>query len=670
MDRPLRQPLPERGERLHTRALKGFAVTPRVALLAILALGAVLRFANLGLLRHSFDYAYPGYDALRILDGHRLLLLGQPSSVFLNNPPLMAYLQAIPLLVWRSPWAVYVFITALNTLAIVLVYRVGCDLLGETVGLVAALLFAINPWMVHFSRATWLPGLMPLFTAAIAWGLWPSIARERPSPRRVLVAGLAMAAMMQAYIQAWGVLGQVGPLVVAFRRRLPRRSLYVGAMAICAVSLLYGIGIARSWTGNRSELAIFFSRGQLHLTRAGLDHAVRLVSGRDFDYVFTREQAGDYPWRRTASLVAHYLLLLALVGGTACAVLAWRKGGTERRIAPILLLWFLVPILLMSVSAHPVHPYYLLLSCPAGHILAAWGIASLSRDVWPRRLAIAALLAITVLFSLNLERAAQQVAARPIEPEFDNWALAVGARMGATVRELVGSARRPVRIAAEGKAPLLSSLSGTYVTTLLGLDYPSYVMLPGQEPLVYVLADNGPQPGVLGPQEESFPQRDMLLADGSRISFLRSQPYSREAALGLPAVPLGWGSEAGFALLGYTLGGALRPGQPYICTTYWRVDELRPERWEWYVGAFYHLLDRDGRMVANVSGHGQWANRWQLGDVYVERMNIPLPADLAAGEYRLEIGLFDTIHGRNWSLQGPAGPQYSLIVPVRVEQSQ
>ncbi|NLF66280.1 MAG: hypothetical protein GX579_16940, partial [Chloroflexi bacterium] len=74
-----------------------------LAFLLILVVGAFLRFAWLGTVRHGYDNAYQIYDAVRLLDGGEWLLIGQPSSVFLDNPPLMAYLQSIALLVWRSP---------------------------------------------------------------------------------------------------------------------------------------------------------------------------------------------------------------------------------------------------------------------------------------------------------------------------------------------------------------------------------------------------------------------------------------------------------------------------------------------------------------------------------------------------------------------------------------
>ncbi len=638
-----------------------------VVLLIVLAVGAGFRFFNLGLVRHDYDDSYPAHDALRILDAHELLLIGQPSSVFLDNPPLASYLQAIPLLVWRSPWAVYIFITALNTIAIWFVYRVAQQLLGDAVGLLSAFLFAINPWVVYFSRTTWVQALMPFFATLIAWGLWPTIATERRSPSRVLVAGLAVTAMTQTYIQAWGALAQVGLLVALFRRRIPRRPLYMGAIIFIVALTVYGVGLSGRWETNRTKLLRFSAQGGFHLTREGLEHAVRLVTGQDFEYVHAQGETNEYKLRRMFSLAAHYLLSAALITGIARAATELRRRGGDRRTAAVLLVWFAVPILLTSVSAHPVHPHYLLLSCPAGHILAAWGVSPLLRRRELRWIVVIILLGIAILFGLNLYRASEKVANSPTGPEFNNWALAGGAQVGVTIRDLSKENSYPRRICAAGHEELLSSLSGTYITTLWNLDFPNYVVLPGKEPLLYVLINTVPGPEVLGPLQESFPERDILFADGTHVSFLRALPYSRDAALALPDVALDWPSEAGLSMLGYSLNATTQPGQSICCTTYWRVEELHPERGEWYIGAFYHLLNQTGQIIANVSEHGQWGYRWQIGDVYVERVCIPVPADLAPGEYRIEIGLFDCIHTRNYPLHSPDGPIYAVTIPITVE---
>lgn len=647
-------------------------VSPIAILITILVIGTGFRFFGLGLARHSHDDSYPSYDALRMLDARDLLLIGQPSSTFLDNPPLMSYLQAIPLIFWRSPWSVYLFVVALNTVAIVLVYRAAQQLLGETVGLLSAFLFAISPWVVYFSRTTWVQALIPFFTALIAWGLWPALATERRSPSRVFVAGLAVTAMTQTYVQAWGVLAQVGLLIALFRRRIPRRALYLGFLVFVVATLVYGVGLSGKWEENRAKLLGFSSAGEFNLTREGLDHAVRLVTGQNFEYVWARGETGEYHVRQKLSVAADYLLGVALLAGAVRALIGLQHRGRERRTAIVLLVWFAVPILLASVSTQPVHIHYLLLSCPAGHVLAAWGISLLLRRARLWWAVAPILLAIAIVFGLNLYRASEEIANSPTRPEFDDWALAAGARLGTVIRDLsqFQGSSYPRRIYAGRHEAVLSSLSGTYVTTLRGLDFPNYVALPGAEPLLYVLVNTVPGLEVLGPLQESFPERDLVFADGAHVSFLRVLPYSRDAALALPDVTVDWPSEAGLSLLGYSLNTLTQPGQPVLCTTYWRVEELLPERGEWYIGAFYHFSDQNGQMITNVTGHSQWAHRWQFGDVYVERMNVSVPVDLAPGEYRFEFGLFDPIHGRDYSLHSPEGAVYAVSIPITVEEAE
>lgn len=635
-----------------------------LAFLAVLGVGAAFRFADLGLVRHSFDDSYPGYDAIRMLDGQGLVLRGQPSSVFLDNPPLMAYLQAIPLLVVRSPWAVYVFVVGLNTAALWFVYRTGRELMGEAAGLTAAFLFATNPWIVFFSRQTWVQSLVPFFTAVMAWGLLPRLATGRGSLGRLVAAALAAVAMLLTYVQAWGAVAQLALLLALFRRRISRRVLILWLAALALAVAVYGASIGASWAASRQALAEFAAQSRLGLSRAGWDHALRLVTGRDYDYSYAREGTADYDRRRPWSLAVHGVLAGAVVAGLARVAWGLRRPGVERRVGAVLLAWFGTPVLLMTISTHPVHPHYLLLTCPAGQLLAAWGMEPLLRRRRLWALAATVLVASAGLFGLTIVRANQASAASVLGPEFGEWALVAGSRMGDHVRELTQGLPRPVRIHAEGDEVLLTSLSGTSVTTLRGLDYPHYVVLPGDQPLVYVLVNVEPRPGALGPHEERFPEREMQLVGGARVTFLRALPYSRQAALALPETVVDWPSEAGLTLLGYTLAPPGRGGQALTCTTYWRVEDLPAGRAEWYIGAFYHLLGADGTMLANVSGHGQWGYRWRRGDVYVERASIPVPAGRESGTCRLEFGLFDTIHRRNYRLRSPEGLTAALVVPV------
>lgn len=622
---------------------------------SILVLGAAFRFADLGSARFGYDHAYPIYDALRILDGRELLLVGQPSSVFLDNPPLMSYLQTIPLMIWRSPWAVYIFIVALNTLAIGFVYRVSRQLLGEATGLLAAFLFAVNPWLAMFSRATWVQALLPFFTAVIAWGLWPAPAAGRASSRRVLVALLAVIAMMLTYIQAWGVLVQVGLLILIFRKRIPIRPLLAGALALTAALTVYGAGLAGDWEANYAKLLNFISGNELRLTSEGVEHAARLVTGQDFEAAQIQASSGRQNVREAAASVVAGSLSAALVAGVFLSAFAIRRRTQYREVAIVLLIWFATPILMTSIASRPVHPHYLLLSCPAGHVLAAWGASPLWSRARARWLAILTLVSAAILFGFGLHAVNQDAARHPTPPEFDGWTLEAAAYVGSTLSDLAESHAYPIRIIANGHSALLSGMSGKYVRSLQGIHYPNFVVLPGNDPLLYVLDNVLPQPGALGPREQAFPERGRVFADGGRVSFLKVSPYSREDAHALPQVLVNWPSEAGLSLLGYTLGGTFEAGQTIECVTYWRVDELLPGREAWFVGAFYHVVNAGGQIIVNVSGHGQWSRRWQPGDVYVERVRIPLPADPSSGASTLRIGLYDSIHAQNYAFLPDGG---------------
>ena len=638
---------------------------PRMLLAGILLLGAVFRLRDLGLARLTYDNAYPAYDALRTLDGKSLVRVGQPSSTFLDNPPLMGYLQALPLLIWRSPWSVYLFITALNSLAILFVYACGDRILGMTVGLLAALLFAVNPWIVFFSRTTWVQALLPLLTAVIACGLWPSLITPRDAPSEVLTGMLGLTAMSQMYVQAWGALAQVVPLLALFRRRLSRRALLVGTLVFLLATATYTLGVSSAWAENRPKLERFFSGSGPDVSGAGLEHAVRLVTGRDFEVAHAQAPTADYAARRWLSLAVDWFLRLALLAGLGRTLRGLRRPGRERSIATVLLTWMGVPILMTSVSSQPVHIHYLLLTCPAGHVMAAWGIAPLLHHRRSRVLTLVALAAIAIVFGLNLQRANEFVARTPSPTPFDGWPVEVSAQVGATVRQLTLGQASPVRLCAEAHPALLSSMAARLVETERDLNVPELTLLPGREPLLYVLVNSTAPLGLFGPLAEVFPQADLKLSDGTRVSFVRVQPYSHQAALELPDTQLDAPSEAGLTLLGYSLSEPLQADQPLVCKTYWRAEQLLPGRESWFVGPFYHLLDADGQIAANVSGRGRWGYQWRQDDVYVDSVSVPVPADLESGQCRLVIGLFDTIHNVRYPLLSTAAP--SGVVEITLQ---
>ena len=95
----------------------------------------------------------------------------------------------------------------------------------------------------------------------------------------------------------------------------------------------------------------------------------------------------------------------------------------------------------------------------------------------------------------------------------------------------------------------------------------------------------------------------------------------------------------GTAVLGYDLP-SLVADQPAQLALFWRVDAMPTEPPAQGYSFANHLLAADGQSFAQKDGPGYPVRLWRPGDTVISWFDLPLPVDLPAGPYRLQISVY------------------------------
>ena len=108
-------------------------------------------------------------------------------------------------------------------------------------------------------------------------------------------------------------------------------------------------------------------------------------------------------------------------------------------------------------------------------------------------------------------------------------------------------------------------------------------------------------------------------------------------------------TNLGWSLLDLQTPTTARSSESITITHVWRVDDLPSEDFlHWYFAPFVKLIAPDGKTIVDVNGAPAIEGyRWLRGWIMVSTIHINLPADLAKGDYTLELSLFDPNQKKN-----------------------
>lgn len=341
-------------------------VLDRVAPWLVVALAAALRFALLDQAAFTFDDA----DALRraraIAAGFPALTGGM-TSWGISDPPLLVYLLALPARLPSPILSSYALMALLSTLVVAGTYLVTARFFGRRLALVAALLCAVNPWVVYFGRRVWVE-VQPALTLLALWAALEVVVEGRS--RFSAPFFLALSAGVQARLLAVSYApAALVALALGGRRWLSSWSL----LGIAAGGLL-GVPYLLHVLDTRDQIAAALADGQRGLAAAPRLAALQLVWWFTAGVNLVPAGARLADWLDllalllgATSLTVAALLAAGLVG---CVAICLRRPSVRSRYL-LLLTWLILPFGVITWQRSAVYLHYFMILVPAVFIVLA-----------------------------------------------------------------------------------------------------------------------------------------------------------------------------------------------------------------------------------------------------------------------------------------------------------
>lgn len=674
------------------------------ALLGIVLLALALRWDRLQYAEFTSDQAWAINRAYDLVVNGYFPLTGLYSSARTFQGPYEIYLLAMPVAFSRDPLVASGYVGLLQVLAIVGTYLLVSRYFGRPAALIAAALYAVNPWALQYARKIWTPDLPPLFTVLFFSAVYAAVVQKRRYRFSLACLWLAVLLMLHPSTVVFAPVLLV--VLLAFWRRMGLRPLLLGAFLALIVASPY---LYSEYRGGFASL-----KGYL-----GVSTAASQVDLEAWKYVTTMATARFFPnmmgygfrgsWQLPDLALANdlgtWLLFLGLALCAGRLVLACLRrgrqtsGGWERYA--LLLLWFAAPVVVSARHSLELFPHYFVAMYPAQFILIALALvwvtgmvvqvgARLHLDA--RRPAAVAAAIVVLYFTASQALFFHQyvdVVERngPTDPY--GVPLAYSEQAVATLRALRAETGYPqVQVYSYLQQQALDYL-GRPDLSLLQIDPPAGIVLPDdrQAGAILMLASDEFGSGTKdyhlveedGPMVKQLlqlgfaevPERTISGPDGYvyyRFFTLRPGATDDIAALFTrPPRPLFLAN--GMRLVGYSYLSEVRPGDKATVRLLWEMP-TPPERAAGKeYNLFAHLVDGAGQVVDQRDSEVYQNAAWHAGDLFLSFYDLAVPAERTPGLLWLDLGAYSRFDrtdvpwlGENGATAGSASRLGPLVV--------
>ena len=644
-----------------------------IAVTAVLLLAAYLRLNHLEWTEFKLDEAHLSQLAYDMARHGIIPLSGIGSSVGIVNPPLAAWLLAIPYALSSSPIVATGFIALLNVVAVALCYTFSRRMfapLGEPAwlaALIAALLFAVAPWAVIHSRKVWAQDLLSPFVLLYVWfGYRAFVQRKAWS---LIGHGVALAALIQIHYSAVWLIPVSVVWLIAFVRRVRLVPLIVTALigAVAFAPFLIADGL-RGWPNVTRLLDM---AQQPATTDASAFHFAQITTtGEEIHSLAGPQEFENYRALVPFNDAVSALIGLLVIGGSIVAAIdvvpSLRQRRWDDRAAAgfMLLTWMILPVLVQLSHRTPLYVHYFLIVLPAPFMLIGYLIGRLPDRQWLKILSVASIAVIAVAQTYEIIALQQFVASRPTP---GGMSVPIGYYEG-----IVNTAKEALR--QTGGTEIIVNTYGSNPNTdeypaifdFLLNEVPRRFVDVHQATQVYPAAshiqvDYAPD----GAQTATEAKRDLLSQIPLRATEAPATIYRVTSLAALPcevsAAPGHWSNHT--ALLSAQID-PLKPGEKTTLRLCLKIDQPATEEYHWTA----QLWDKAGHRWAQVDDNGYPSRYWRAGDVIIQPLILNVPADVPTGDDVLRIGQY------TWpdvkpvlSLDVAGNPQSDAVeIPVRV----
>jgi hypothetical protein len=604
----------------------------------VVLVGAALRLAG-------FEEALIGADQTFILGPaahmaafRNLPLVSVKSSVGLWQPATQAYLAGVALLLVRQVSAVKWFYSLLDVVAIALLHHSVRRAWGGRAALVAAALYATNPWVLEYVRWIHWHSLVSTF-AVVTFACYFILVSPTPTRKNWgwLALGMVAATLMgTVHVVAlpWTLLLCLAGLWIAWHRRVWRGFL-VGSVASFLVLLPYLVYLVQTSSLDLSSFLQLGAGAGTHWNTGAIGLTAELITGRS---VFATP--------RTSLWADSVLQLPPLYDAFLCLVvlafigLAVRACVRRAERAAILMAigWSFLPIALYLRSGVHVQHFYLHYLFPAPFVGLGMAIetAAGTRGTrrWQKVARTIAYLAIAASLAVALWWATQ-------------WAVRIGLEqqslIGVPTRawvmdDAVEKMERYLESEPECQIVIITRFEGEHsafdwIPSFAGSD--RIRVAPAGEGLIIppgctcYLLGLGASPSDLGSVEgQAVEQQEMAIPARPPWRFYCAQ---ERAEIAQPTAE--W--ENGLSLIDATIEGEVGTGATVTIASTWHYSEVAPREYH-----FFHHLFYEGQLVAQKDGPGVPSWYWRDDDVLEMRFQIALPEVMPGGEYPLRVGAY------------------------------